>query len=345
MKKTLLLIALTISISTAQGNELFGFLEGAGQPSKEEPVAKLVTLEANESEMYPKVSPDGKYLLTLTGKSKSYWISRRAIQNGTPLNIVTNDLAALGSVAWSNNSISFLSNRTGTLGLWQKPAGGEGLMRRVKELSGKLKDITLLKDGSMIATRLIMHGHDKYKKKIYLDNFNNWDAIGTHSYIVHITAGGSEKRLSEGFHPAISPDGKRIVFSMPVERSIHLFMMDIDGKNLAELSGIHSIDIQPTWSPDGQWVVFTSNRSHRDVHDGKKNQWDIWAVTREGKQLTQLTLDKAQDGAPSVAKDGYVYFHSDRKISKSSMAKHQVSGHLEGFHIWKIPLPDKILPK
>jgi len=98
------------------------------------------------------------------------------------------------------------------------------------------------------------------------------------------------------------------------------------------------MDIQPTWSPDGQWIVFTSNRSHTDMRGGKKNQWDIWAVTHEGKQLTQLTFDNARDGAPSIAKDGYVYFHSDRKVSKSLMAEHQVSDHVERFHIWKIKL-------
>ncbi|MDQ6968741.1 MAG: TolB protein, partial [Mariprofundaceae bacterium] len=229
MKKILLLIALTMTISTAQANDLFGFLEGVTtKQAKVEPadLAKLVTLEPNESEMYPKVSPDGKYLLTLTGKSKSYWISRRAIQNGDPLNTVTDDLAALASVAWLGSDVTFLSSRTGSLGLWKKPADNEGLMRRAKELTGKLKDITLLEDGSIVATRLIMHGHDKHTKKQASDNFNDWNITGTHGYIVHIAADGSETRLSEGFQPAVSPDGKRIVFSMSIGRSIHLFMMD-----------------------------------------------------------------------------------------------------------------------
>lgn len=283
MKRILLLIALSMGISTVQANDLFGFLEGSDQQTKGTPAdaAELVTLELKESEMYPKVSPDGQYLLSLTGKSKHYWISRRAIQNGKPLNTVTDDLAALSTVAWFGNDVSFLSSRTGSLGLWKKPADGEGLMRRAKELTGKLKDITLLKDGSIIATRLIMHGHDKYRQKRYLDNFNNWEITGTHGYIVHITIDGSEKRLSEGFQPAISPNGQQIVFSMPIGSSIHLFMMDIDGGNLAELSDLRSINTQPAWSPDGQWIVFTSNRSHTDIGGSKKNQWNIWAVTHE----------------------------------------------------------------
>jgi len=341
MKKLLLLTALMMSISSAQANDLFGFLEGNGQQAKEAPAdaAELLTLEPKESEMYPKVSPDGKYLLTLTSQNKHYWLSRRAIQNGDPINTVSDDLAALGSASWLDNNITFLSNRAGTLGLWQKPADGEGLMRRAKELTGKLKDITLLQDGSIIATRLIMHAHDRHQKKQHYDNFNNWKVEGTHGYIVHIAADGSERRLREGFSPSVSPDGQRIVFSMSIGRNINLFMMDLDGKNLAELSDTRSMDVQPTWSPDGQWIVFTSNRAHPDMRNSKKSKWDIWAITRDGKKLTQLTFDPARDGAPSVASNGFVYFHSDRKINKALKADHQVKGNIGHFHIWKIALP------
>ncbi|MDQ6954820.1 MAG: TolB protein [Mariprofundaceae bacterium] len=341
MKKTLILIAITMSISTAQANNLFDFMKNSATQTSNEIVdgAQLVTLEPKESEMYPKASPDGRYLLTLTSNNRHYWISRRAIENGDPLNAVSDDLAALASVAWFGQDVTFLSSRTGMLGLWKKPADGEGLMRRSKELTGKLKDITLLKDGSIIATRLVMHSHDRHAKKEKLDNFNNWKIMGTHGYIVHIAADGSEKRLSEGFHAAVSPDGQRIVFSMPIGRSIHLFLMDIDGSNLAELTDVRSVDVQATWSPDGQWIVFSSNRSHADMRSGKKSQWDVWAVSSEGKKLTQLTFDAARDGAPSLASNGYVYFHSDRKVGKELKTERQIQGQVGRFHIWRIKMP------
>jgi len=341
INKSLLLLAFIMSISTAHANDLFNFGYGSQQQTNADIVdsAELVSLEPKESEMYPKVSPDGKYLLTLTSQHKNYWISRRATENGDPLNVITDDLAALASIAWHGDDVTFLSSRTGTLGLWKKPANGEGLMRREKELTGKLKDITLLQDGSIIATRLIMHAHDKHTKKQQLDNFNNWKIQGTHGYIVHIAADGSEKRLSEGFHPSISPDEKRIVFSMPVGRSVHLFIMNLDGSDLAELTDVRSVDVQPEWSSDGQWIIFASNRQHADMRNGKKNQWDIWAVTYEGKKLSQLTFDPARDGAPSASSDGFVYFHSDRKIDKILKSEHQVHGNVGHFHIWRVKLP------
>ncbi len=46
-------------------------------------------------------------------------------------------------------------------------------------------------------------------------------------------------------------------------------------------------EFEPAWSPDGKWIVFTSNRAKADMR-GKGN-WDIWAIDRDGKNLMQLT--------------------------------------------------------
>jgi len=344
--KTKLLQAILIGTlasyaTSVQANDFFNFSSLGSEKAKPVPTdaAELLTLEPKENEMYPKISVDGKAMLVLAGKHKNYWISQRVIENGDPIHTVTDDLAALASVAWYGDDVTFLSGRTGMLGLWKKPANGEGLMRRVMELTGQLKDITLLQDGSIIATRLVMHGQDKHMHSQNTDNFNNWQVNGTRSYIVRIDKNANEKRLSEGTNPSISPDGKRIVFSMQLGRSMHLFIMNTDGSDLAEVTDGRSVDTQATWSPDGQWIVFTSNRSHADLREGKKDQWDIWAITADAKHLTQVTRDLARDGAPSVSAAGYIYFHSDRKLNKALKASHQVEGSVGKFHIWKIPMP------
>jgi len=113
-------------------------------------------------------------------------------------------------------------------------------------------------------------------------------------------------------------------------------MIGLDGNNLAELTDARSVDVQPAWSPDGKVIVFASNRAKADLRGSKKSQWDIWMVSNEGKNLKQITFDAARDGAPSVAANGDVYFHSDRKVSQSLKAEHQVKSNVAGFHIWKI---------
>ena len=211
-------------------------------------------------------------------------------------------------------------------------------MRREMELTGTLQDVTLLQDGSVIATRLA-RGY-KQKHGVSSDRFNNWDVGTLHSYIVHIFPDGSEKRLSEGVGASVSADGKHVLFAINMGRGQHIFMMDVDGKNLAQLTTGHVVDAQPSWSPDGRWVVFTSNRGgHLDTSVSYKDNWDVWAISSEGTHLTRLTTNVAKDGAPVVGQDGVVYFHSDRRLSKETLATWEVRGSATGFHLWTVRLP------
>ena len=64
----------------------------------------------------------------------------------------------------------------------------------------------------------------------------------------------------------------------------------------------HSLDRQPTYAPDGNAVVFASNRS---------NNLDLWIATEAG--LEQLTNDEASDWDPAVSADGRtLLWSSDR---------------------------------
>jgi dipeptidyl aminopeptidase/acylaminoacyl peptidase len=302
--------------------------------------AELLTLEPDENEMYPKVSPDGRTMLVVSGKRRKATITLRLVENGDPLNVVSeNDELALTSYAWhGQNHVSFLSRRAGGLGVWEKPVGGQGAIRRLFRLIGDVVDPVVLDDGSLIAVRLFTVSNQQHKAA-KPDGFLNWNVSGKQDHLVHISREGAENDLAAGINPAVSPDGRQLVFSMRAGRSRHLFMMNVDGSDLVQLTDERSIDVQPAWSPDSKWIVFTSNRGRADMRQQKKSNWDIWAVARNGRNLTQLTYNKARDGAPNVGMDGRVYFHSDRKVGSDEQELHQVRGSTSGFHIWSVNLP------
>jgi len=302
--------------------------------------AELLTLEPGETEMFPKVSQDGHMFLVISSRRGQSWVSYRYAENGDPANVITDDVRALDTVGWKDQThVYFLSRRAGGLGLWEKVADGQGLLRRLRVVSGNYTQLGLLPDGGIVGVRLTPGGKPVAKRRSDRDRFDNWSFPGYRSEIVRVRSNGSEQVLAEGANPALSPDGEWVALSMPVGRSWHLFLMRVDGSGLVQLTDTRSVDVQPAWSPDGKWIVFTSNRAKADMRGRGKGNWDIWAIDRDGKNLMRLTVDKAREGGASVGTDGRVYFHSDRKVGKQQVVAHQVKSATRGFHIWTVQLP------
>lgn len=346
-----LILGISAASQPAAANTLLDWMNEhrpaqAQQQSQPADSAQLLTLEPDQTEMYPRLSPNGRFLMTLSSKGKHTWISRRYSENGDPANPVTDDDRALDSAGWLDDGhVYYLSERAGGLGLWEKISAGEAMQRRIQSLHGMITQPILLSDQSIIAVRLKSakrsnnNGH-RISKAGTKESFNNWSFPDFQTEIVRFHSDGSEKVLSAGVNPALSPDGKWIAFSMAIGRSMHLFRMHPDGSELIQLTDSRSEDVQPAWSRDGQWLLFTSNRSKPDLRHADGGQWDIWRIGTNGRNLTQLTRDTARDGAPSMGLDGTVYFHSDRKISKEQRARHQLnSGSVSGFHIWTMSAP------
>lgn len=72
-------------------------------------------------------------------------------------------------------------------------------------------------------------------------------------------AAGAPRRISTGYAPAWSPDGRRLAFVVARVGDAQIYAMNADGKELRRLTpaGTHLL---PAWSPDGRWIAFLSIR-------------------------------------------------------------------------------------
>ncbi|WP_289029769.1 amidohydrolase family protein [uncultured Paraglaciecola sp.] len=133
------------------------------------------------------------------------------------------------------------------------------------------------------------------------------------------SAGGDAKALTQDFawniHPAVSPDGKKIAFISDRGGLSNLWVMNLDGTNLKQVSTekynlIHS----PKWSPDGQYIAVSKGiMSSRSIPAG-----EIWLYHHAGgdglaiKKRVNGKKDQKNIADPAFSPDGkYLYFTQD----------------------------------
>ena len=123
-----------------------------------------------------------------------------------------------------------------------------------------------------------------------------------------VEKGTNDKRLfginGNCWSPALSPDGKRIVFACYVNGKGQLYVVNADGSNPYNISNNDACDNAPAWSPDGKRIAFVSDR------DG---DWEIYASNADGSGQRRLTHSAGVDHSPTWSPDGRMLaFESDR---------------------------------
>jgi Tol biopolymer transport system component len=98
---------------------------------------------------------------------------------------------------------------------------------------------------------------------------------------------------------AVSPDGKTILFDMLGE----IYAMPAKGGKARLLLGGMAFETQPTFSPDGKWIAFVSDRSGSD---------NLWIAQADGAGPRQLTFsdDETVYASPEWRADGKAVFVS-----------------------------------
>lgn len=146
------------------------------------------------------------------------------------------------------------------------------------------------------------------------------------------------------FGISFTADGEEAYFSrFEAKQPIHIFRTRLangvwqEPEKLSISSDAWS-DLDPFVSPDGKQLFFVSTRPDAGkIPENNKNDMDIWVATRSGVEWSaphrlENVNSGGKEGSPSVARDGTLYFFSDRQAGNGKNALYEsrfVKGHYE----------------
>jgi dipeptidyl aminopeptidase/acylaminoacyl peptidase len=96
-------------------------------------------------------------------------------------------------------------------------------------------------------------------------------------------------RFKDVRDPQVSPDGQWVAYVVSTvdmkedKSSSHVWLIKIDGTNDRQITFGAEGEGSPRWSPDGNYISFTSSRP------GKARGSQVWVLDRRGGEATQLT--------------------------------------------------------
>ncbi len=231
----------------------------------------------------PAWSPSGKRIAYWSiqaagqGMSRDIWTIGADGHSPTP---VTTDRPLDWCPRWSPDGkyVYFLSDRDGSMNLWRAP---------VDESSGKV--LGALEPQTTPSIDMSIFAFARTEPRMVYEN-----RLITGRLLAHDLATGKERAVvtmpssRQPVGPDLSRDGQWLTF-YSIGKQEDIYVVRPDGSGLRQLTDDPFQDRGPRWSPDGQTIAFTSNRS---------GSWQIWLVGPDGSQLRQLT--KAAAGAEPI---------------------------------------------
>jgi Tol biopolymer transport system component len=208
---------------------------------------------------------------------------------------VTDGTTGEWSPTWSvdGRTLFFLSNRGGSVDLWQQPLSAQGTPdgEAVPLTVGiGMRAAALSADGRRLAYERGRQVANVWRVPILADREAVWE--------------DAEQVTSDEAHVGnldLFPDGERLVMSSDRAGSPDLWLAATDGTEMRQLTADRAPDGAPRISPDGSQIAFHSNR--------QGNQ-DIWVLPVDGGPATRLTSRPLSDHSPSWSPDsGMIAFY------------------------------------
>jgi len=247
--------------------------------------------------LYPRWSPDGKWIAFQRGDSIRFDIFLAPATGGQPHQL-THDNDMMGGFAWLPDStgIAYSSSRGGTmpylpmLSLWQVMLR-DGSIRRVTSGETSYASPDISKSGEVLVSRV------KLQTDIWKFPVDGSPAENVRRS-VRVT-----RQTGQVLTPTSSPDNKEVAFLSDSGGHANLWVVDTATGELRQIT--HERDPKvavgvPVWSPDGHTIAFVSSRGNPGLTFG------LWLVDPDGSNLRNA----ANPGlGPAWSPDGrWVYY-------------------------------------
>jgi Tol biopolymer transport system component len=215
-----------------------------------------------------------------------------------------------------NGKIVFISDRDYKgLSVWTMNHDGSSPTRLTDDTSRteRLPSFSPVYDSNPVwspdGTKIAFISNRDYLFALYVMN-----ADGSNARLV------TDKVIDAG-EPAWSPDGGKLAFSGGVRGSIgltipsvNIYVVNVDGSGLTQLTRDAGMNASPAWSPDGKQIAFSSSRDSLP-------QSKIWLMNADGSN--QRILPNPQDngfvgGQPVWSPEGTKILFTGYRICRGS---------------------------
>lgn len=246
---------------------------------------KRLTFEEG-SDFDPALSPDGIKMAYVSTINRNFEITVMDLKSGKRQQL-TFELKSDLHPTWSPDGkrIAFTSNRDGDFDIYIMDTEGEN----IKQMTNNFAREDNLPHWSPVSDEIV-----------FISDRHGGVA---NIYLLDVRTGDQKQLTNSNYrtvYPKWSPGGTKIAFSSAIVGEIPpgfqlIWRMGLDGADLEAVVVEGKINDQPTFSPDGEWVTFTSV---------KDENVEIYSMNIDTQQIIRLTNQPDVDYQPDWSPDG-----------------------------------------